>query len=52
MLSPAILTAGAVLALLQQSSQNVTALYPEDRETWVLEYPAVIAPYVLSLIHI
>lgn len=46
MLSPAILTAGAVLALLQQSGQNVTALYPEDRETWVLEYPAVIAPYV------
>ena len=46
MLSTLILTAGAVLAMAQQSSQNVTALYPEDRETWVLEYPAVIAPYV------
>jgi len=45
-LSLAILTLGAVFALAQQSSQNVTALYPEDRETWVLEYPAVIAPYV------
>lgn len=46
MLPTAILTAGAVLALAQQSSQNITALYPEERETWVLEYPAVIAPYV------
>ncbi|MEP2735314.1 MAG: hypothetical protein ABJP34_03365 [Erythrobacter sp.] len=36
----------AIVMMLQASGQTVIAPKPEDPETWVLEYPVVIAPYI------
>ena len=36
----------AIVMMLQASGQSVYAPKPEDPETWVLEYPVVIAPYI------
>ncbi len=36
----------AMLLAMQEAGDLVTAPKPEDPETWVLEYPAVIAPYI------
>lgn len=36
----------AIVMMLQASGTSVYAPKPEDPETWVLEYPVVIAPYI------
>ena len=40
------IAAAAILLIAQQASRAVVADYPEERETWVLEYPAQIGDYV------
>lgn len=36
----------AIVMMLQASGQTVVAPKPNDPETWILEYPVVIAPYI------
>ena len=36
----------AVLLVAQQAEDRVHAVYPDDPETWTLEYPSLIGPFV------